>query len=88
MGAEWEDVPGVGGKRPSSPEIFDMETEHDGHAASRQPPASIRLPPGLNVKPNVPVAQPFNMFAHQQVGAQCKGPHSGRHDIRIVSLMQ
>ena len=64
--AEWEDVPRVQEARPSSPEIFDMDTEHD-NAASNSSPAPIRLPPGLNIKPAVPAVQPFNMFAQQQV---------------------
>ena len=58
--AEWEDVPRVQEDRPSSPEMFDMDTEHNDAAP-------IRLPPGLNIQPAVPVYQPFNMFAQQQV---------------------
>ena len=67
--AEWEDVPRVQDARPSSPEMFDMDTEHD-NAASNGPPAAIRLPPGLNIKPAVPAVQPFNMFAQQQVSTK------------------
>lgn len=66
--AEWEDVPRLQEARPASPEIFDMDTEHD-NAPSSTPSAPIRLPPGLNIQasvPTVPVYQPFNMFAQQQ----------------------
>ena len=49
-----------------------MDAEQDDHAAAHTPPAPIRLPPGLNVKPAVPVYQPFNMFASQQVSIDNK----------------
>ena len=66
--AEWEDVPREQ-EVPSSPEMFDMDTERD-NAASRSQPAAIRLPPGLDIKPAVPAVQPFNMFAQQQASTK------------------
>lgn len=85
--AEWEDVPRVQEARPSSPEMFDMDTEH-GDAAASSPPAPIRLPPGLNIKPAVPAVQPFNMFAQQQVSnklskGSCCACHGYFFDISL-----
>lgn len=82
--AEWEDVPRDQEARPSSPEMFEMDTEHVNDTSSTPPPP-VRLPPGLRIqpavsavlppglgglKPAVPAVQPFNMFAQQQVSTR------------------
>ncbi len=67
--ADWEDVPDVKERRPSSPVMFPMDSDHDGASQGTSPPApvSLPLPPGLKAQPVIPPVQPFNMFANQQV---------------------
>ena len=59
-GTEWEDVPEG---RPSSPVMFEMDSEQTDTAHPLLPAGHA----GLSASPVVPPAQPFNMFAGQQV---------------------
>ena len=52
--------------------MFAMDGDKDSQAGQSQPnrphpPSTLPVPPGLKAKPVIPAAQPFNMFANQQV---------------------